>query len=93
MVGCLLVIGAMLMPRVLLFVYWVTGSFRRADAWDTWVWPLLGFVFLPATTLAYGLCQVYGGGDFGFWWTVAMVVAVLYDLGAIGAGGSKSRRR
>jgi hypothetical protein len=48
---------------------------------------------LPATTLAFGLCHVYGGGDFSFWWMVAMVAAVLYDLGVIGAGGSEGRRR
>jgi hypothetical protein len=93
MLGCLLVLGAMFMPRVLLFVYWLTGSFSKADAWETWWWPLLGFIFLPATMLVFGLCHVYGGGDFSFWWMVGMVLAVLYDLGTIGAGGSERRRR
>lgn len=93
MLGCLLVLGAMIMPRVLLFVYWITGTFRKADAWETWWWPVMGFIFLPATTLVFGLCHVYGGGDFGFWWMVGMVLAVLYDMGTIGAGGSEGRRR
>lgn len=91
--GCLLVLGAMFMPRVLLFIYWIIGSFAKADAWETWWWPLLGFIFLPATTLVFGLCHVYGGGEFTFWWIVGMVLAVLYDLGSHGSAGAKGQRR
>lgn len=91
--GCLLVLGAMFMPRVLLFIYWIIGSFAKADAWDTWWWPLLGFIFLPATTLVFGLCHVYGGGDFSLWWIVGMVCAVLYDMGSTGSAGAQRRGR
>ena len=92
MIGCLLVIGAMVMPRLLLLAYWITGSFAKADVWESRLWPVLGFLFMPATTLAFGLCHVYGGGEFTFWWKVAMVGAVIYDLGAHGSAGAKRRR-
>lgn len=92
MLGCLVILGAVLIPRLLLFIYWITGSFSKADAWDTWWWPLLGFFFMPATTLVFGLCHVYGGGDFTFWWIVGMVIAVVYDLGSHGSAEGKRRR-
>lgn len=89
--GCLLVLGTLLMPRVLLFVFWIIGFFEKADPWDTWLWPLLGFFFLPATTLTFGLCHVYGGGEFTPLWIIGMVLAVLYDLGSSGNAGASKR--
>ena len=41
-------------PRVALFVWWVFGN-KVDAAFDTWIWPLLGLIFLPWTTLAYVL--------------------------------------
>lgn len=89
--GCLLVLGTMLMPRVLLFVFWITGMFAKADPWNGWLIPLLGFFLLPATTLTFGLCHVYGGGEFTPLWIAGMVLAVLYDLGATGNAGASRR--
>ena len=46
---------------------------RLEWAYDTKIWPVLGFVFLPLTTLAYATAMHYGGRE----WTplgVAMVV-------------------
>lgn len=93
MIGCLLVLGAMVMPRILLFVFWIVGSFDRAGAWETWWWPVLGFLFLPATTLTFGLCHVYGGGEFTLWWMVGMVCAVVYDLSSNGSAGKARSSR
>lgn len=91
--GCVLVLGTLLMPRVLLFVFWVTGMFAKADPWGGFLVPLLGFFFLPATTLTYGLCHVYGGGEFTALWIVGMVLAVLYDLGSSGNAGASRKSR
>lgn len=90
--GCLLVLGTLLMPRVLLFVYWITGTFAKADPWNGFLIPLLGFFFLPATTFVYGICHVYGGGEFTLAWIIGMVLAVLYDLGAHGNAGASRKR-
>lgn len=91
--GCLLVIGTLLMPRVLLFVYWITGTFAKADPWSGWIVPLLGFFFLPATTFVYGICHVYNGGEFTIGWIIGMVLAVFYDFGAHGNAGAAKRSR
>jgi len=93
MVGCLWILGALIMPRLLLFVLWIIGFFENADPWNTWIWPLLGFFFMPVTTLTFGLAHVYNGGDFSFWWIVGMILAVLYDLGSGGSAGAKGRSR
>ncbi|MFK7885012.1 MAG: hypothetical protein AB8F26_12620 [Phycisphaerales bacterium] len=93
MMGCLLVLGAMIMPRILLVVYWITGSFKDASTWDTWWWPLLGFFFLPATTLVFGMCHVYGGGEFTPWWIVGTALAVFYDFSSSGSARKTKRGR
>ena len=91
--GCLLVLGTLLMPRVLLFVYWITGQFAKADPWDGFLVPMLGFFFLPATTFTWGICHVYGDGEFTPLWIAGMVFAVLYDLGASGNAGASRKSR
>ena len=51
---CLALTAGFLGPRVALFIWWVFGD-KVDAAFSTWVWPLLGLVFLPWTTLAYVL--------------------------------------
>jgi hypothetical protein len=49
---CLFLTAGFLGPRIALLIWWIFGD--RVDlAFDTWVWPLLGLIFLPWTTLAY----------------------------------------
>ncbi|MDF1809091.1 MAG: hypothetical protein P1U42_05285 [Phycisphaerales bacterium] len=93
MIGCLLAAGTLIMPRILLFVFWITGLFGKVDPWETKLWPILGFLFLPATTLVFGLCHLYGEGEFNILWIVLMVLAVMYDLGSSGSAGTHKKRR
>jgi hypothetical protein len=49
---CLVLTAGFLGPRVALLAWWIFGE--KVDlAFDTWVWPLLGLIALPWTTLAY----------------------------------------
>jgi hypothetical protein len=49
---CLLLTAGLIGPRIALLGWWIFGD--RVDlAFDSWVWPLLGLLFLPWTTLAY----------------------------------------
>jgi hypothetical protein len=41
-------------PRFALALVWIFGN-RVEAAFSTWVWPALGLLFLPWTTLAYVL--------------------------------------
>ena len=84
LVGCL----ALGTPRfaillVLLFSDYIGG------AYETSIWPLLGFFFMPLTTLSYAFAINQNGSVEGMH-LVLVVVTVLLDLGLVGAG-SKTR--
>lgn len=79
--GCLIIALAFFAPRVLLFVGWITGFFITAHPWDTKMWPILGFIFLPFTTLCFGAVHVYNAGVFDGIWLIAMIFAVVFDIG------------
>ena len=49
--GCFASGIAAFLPRFVLAVWWLFGS-KVCYAFGSWVWPLLGLVFLPWTTLA-----------------------------------------
>jgi hypothetical protein len=44
--GCLLAIAAAFAPRVVLIIMWIVGP-RVSAAFDTFIVPLLGLIFLP----------------------------------------------
>ncbi len=79
LLGCL----ALFAPRVALVLVWLFSDYLGA-AYRSWLWPLLGFFFLPVTTLAYAWA-VHGGSVQGVR-LVVVVVAVLIDVGVIGGG-------
>ena len=86
-VGCL----ALLTPR-LAIVLVVLFSDYIGRAYETTLWPLLGFLFLPLTTLAYAFAVNAGGSVEGIYLAV-VVVAVLIDLGVFGGSAAKRKRR
>lgn len=85
---CLLALVAFFFPR-LVIVLLVLFSDYIGRAYQTVLWPLLGFFFLPYTTLAYAWAINTAGSVHG-WYLVVVVVAVLLDLGVVG-GGSRAR--
>src|SRR5437764_471347 len=92
-VGCLLALLALISPRLVLFLLWIFSSVL-SRAFDSWIVPLLGFFFLPWTTLAYAALSDWGPGHHvaGFeWFFVAL--ALFIDLGAYGGGGRARSRR
>ena len=42
-------------PRLGFLVYWLLAPLRVTTAFNTFIWPLLGLIFLPWTTLMYVL--------------------------------------
>lgn len=78
----LLVLG-IVAPRVTLVVLALFTDLL-AQAFTGLLLPLLGFLFLPVTTLVYALASVYGGGVDGGVWLVLLIVGVLIDIGAAG---------
>jgi hypothetical protein len=77
-------------PRLALFILWVARPHSVDAAFDTWIWPLLGIIFLPFTTLIYVLLWQVGGLSGGDWAWVGL--AALLDV-AHWAGGWTQRRQ
>ena len=87
---CLIVCLALFMPRLALFLVWLFSKYLDT-AYETFLWPLLGFIFMPLTTLAYAWAWHQGAGSVSGIGLVVVVLAVLVDLGLIGTGESSRR--
>lgn len=76
---CLLAIFALFIPRVVIVLIWLFSTWLQT-AFDTLLWPILGFIFAPTVLLWYSVVvNVYGG----VWSPVpiaGMVIAVLIDI-------------
>ena len=83
--GCLLAIFAGLFPRLALLVLWIARPALVGAAFDTFILPLLGFIFLPFTTLIYVIVYTPGVGVVGLEW-VWVIIALFLDVGHWGAG-------
>ena len=87
---CLLLILTLAFPRlVLLVLFFFTNYIARA--YHGLLLPLIGFIFLPLTTLAYAWIINSGAAVEGTY-LVILIVAVILDVGAWGHG-EYSRRR
>ena len=90
--GCILVLLALAVPRVLMFfVLLFSDWFGRA--FETQLWPILGFVFMPYTTLAYMAAMLSERQALAGGWLALFVVAVLLDAGHGGGTRLVWRRR
>ncbi len=76
---CLFALLALATPRLTIFLLWF---FTRwfAGMFDTLLWPILGFIFLPTTLLWYSAVQRWFGGDWTFWPVVGIVIALVIDV-------------
>lgn len=85
---CLLALLALIAPR-LVIVLLVIFSTYMSSAYQTILWPVLGFIFMPFTTLAYAFAINSHGSVSGLYLAL-VVIAVLFDLGSL--GGAHSQR-
>lgn len=82
--GCLAVLIAAFFPRLAIILIVIFSDYI-GRAYDTILWPVLGFLFAPYTTLAYAWAINSNGSVEGMH-LVVVIVAVLLDLGVIGGG-------
>jgi len=88
-VGCFVLLFALISPRLALVATWLfSGVLERA--YDGWLVPVLGFLLLPWTTLAWAWMYKSGNTVEGLEWFL-VGVAVLCDLGSL-AGSGRGRR-
>jgi len=86
--GCL----GLFAPRLVLLFLWIFTTLVDR-AFSSFIWPLLGIVFLPFTTLFYVLVySVPAHGPTGLGWVVVFL-GFLLDLGSYSSGYRGRQRR
>jgi len=86
--GCLLAVFAGMFPRFALIIFWIARPERMDATFTTFLWPLLGIIFLPFTTLIYVLLWSPGTGVTGSDW-LWIALAVFLDLAHWSASASQ----
>ena len=90
--GCLMVLFAFVTPRFIMVVLWVFTDYLSRSVRVVVFWPLLGFFFLPTTTMA-----LRGGAErvrrIDGWGLVVLVLGIMVDFGLLGGGGRAMGRR
>ena len=88
---CLLALFALISPRLALFVLWIFSNVL-SRAFSSWIIPLLGFFFLPWTTLVYVAAWNWTAGHHLHWFDWLFVaVAFFLDLSSHD-GGRRARK-
>ena len=88
---CLVGLLALAFPRLAIILVVIFSDYL-GQAYQTIFWPLLGFIFMPLTTLAYAWA-INAGGSVSGMYLVVVIVAVLFDLGILGGGASSKQVR
>jgi hypothetical protein len=89
--GCLLALLAAISPRLALVLVWIFTSLVDR-AFEGFLLPLLGLIFLPFTTLLYVLAYRPVVGVTGWGWFFVFL-GLLFDLGSYGGGAFGRRGR
>ncbi len=82
---------ALVGPRFALFLIWLFSDWL-GRAYETTIWPFLGFLFLPWTTLGYMVAQNWYGGLDGLG-VVFFGLGVAGDVLSYSGGGRRRRKR
>ena len=91
--GCLFAIFAGAFPRLADIFLWIARpTMFTAPFGGSWVWPLLGIIFLPLTTLFYVFMWSPTRGIEGFDW-FWLFLAVVLDLSHLAGNAYANRDR
>ena len=87
---CFVALIALVTPRLAIVLLWFFSHWFRG-LFDTILWPILGFVFLPTTLLWYTAVEHWWAGQWSLWPVVGIVLALMIDLSP--ARVRRARRR
>ncbi len=87
---CFFATLALLGPRIGLLVYWVFpfGRLQFNLAFNSFIWPILGLIFLPWTTLMYVIIFPMTGFDW-----IWLAIALFADIASYSGGAYSNRDR
>ena len=83
--GCLLVLLSAFAPRLVVIFAWIARPAYFDAVFDTWIFPLIGLIVLPFTTLMWLFLGAPPEDIEGFDW-VWIGLAVALDLGNYASG-------
>ena len=86
---CLGVLFALITPRLLIVILWLFSEWFTG-IFDTVLWPVLGFFFLPTTLLWYTAVQHWWAGEWQAIQIIGLVIALLIDTSP--AAGKRKER-
>jgi hypothetical protein len=89
---CFVTILMLLGPRAGVLIWWVIDPFRFCLAFNCFIMPVLGLLFLPWTTLTYLIVWRPATGILAWDW-VWLAIALLADLGSLVGGVYGNRKR
>ena len=92
MPGCCLIVALMFLgPRLVLFCAWLFSNWY--SAFSSSLLALLGFLFLPWTSLAWMYTFFHNHGRLDGGYVVLVALGVLMDIGVFGGSGREGTRR
>jgi hypothetical protein len=74
-----ILLGVAFWPRLWILGFWIFGR-QLGDAFDGWIVPALGFLFLPWTTLLYAWMWAIGSNGLHGWEWFPVGVSFLIDV-------------
>jgi hypothetical protein len=88
---CFLLLAMLLFPRVVLLLMWFFSTYLQRAFHGGLVLPVLGFIFLPLTTIVYAweLNSGMPTAGINLLW---LLIAAIIDLGGLGGAHGRSRR-
>lgn len=90
---CLISSLFLLGPRITVVIWWLLNPARFVSIYDYFLWPILGILLLPWTTLAWTFLALPGrGGVVGLDWII-IVIAVIADISTYVGGVFGNRDR
>jgi hypothetical protein len=87
---CFLTIFALFGPRLANIVWWIAQPARWDKAFESALWPVLGIIFAPWTTLMWVAVSSAGVNGFDWFW---VVLGVLADVASYSGGAWGNRDR
>ena len=91
MCGCLFALFAGFAPRVAFVLVWLFTPIVDRAFGGTWLWPLLGVIFLPFTSLMFVFA--WGPAGLSLWGWLFVLIGFLIDIGSYGGSAYGNRSR
>ena len=89
--GCLFVLIALLSPRFALVLTWIFTPWVDR-AFGPVIWPILGILFLPLTTLLYVILWNTNGRGVNGWEWILVIFGVFADFASYASRAARGRR-